>query len=301
MVSDDEFIEIDDNVFIHIVNGSPVHRGGKCYHSAESSRPKIRKERETNYRDQGLNYDADGNPFIFVDTNRGFEDINTTPKRSRARGASTSTPRRPTTSSARDDRRPTTSAAKKSPLVTPKATDADARHHHIPAGYSLKNWDPTESPILLLGSVFDANSLGKWIYDWTVFRHGPATPISDVAGELWLLLIKLAGKIKRAEEGLGGIRKRSDREVVAGFVENGEKLTDKLGRLLSACEGPMLKAGRRKGGEAVLGKNAGVEFVETLFGRERQLEGTERFMTSCRLWNMRFDANCEEILRNPTA
>ena len=41
----------------------------------------------------------------------------------------------------------------------------------IPAGYSFKNWDPREEPILLLGSVFDAYSLGKWIYDCTVLRY----------------------------------------------------------------------------------------------------------------------------------
>lgn len=74
-----------------------------------------------------------------------------------------------------------------------KATEQDARRAGIPVGFSTKNWDPTEEPITLLGSVFDANSLGKWIYDWTVFCHGPATPMSDVAGELWLLLIQLAG------------------------------------------------------------------------------------------------------------
>lgn len=139
-----------------------------------------------------------------------------------------------------------------------------------------------------------------------MFRHGPATPISDVAGELWLLLIKLGGKIRRGEEGLGGqggqkIRRAESRELVLDFVEFGEKLMERLRKLLKACEGPMLRAGRKKGGEAVLGKNAGVEFVETLFGRERMLEETESFMTSCRFWNMRWDANCEEILRNPTA
>jgi len=80
------------------------------------------------------------------------------------------------------------------------ATELAAKRHEIPAGYSLKNWDPNEEPIMLLGSVFDANSLGKWIYDWTVYHHGPATPISDMAGDLWLLLIKLAEKIKRAEK-----------------------------------------------------------------------------------------------------
>jgi hypothetical protein len=43
----------------------------------------------------------------------------------------------------------------------PKTTEADARKHRIPPGYSLKNWDPSEQPTMLLGSVFDANNLGK--------------------------------------------------------------------------------------------------------------------------------------------
>ena len=37
------------------------------------------------------------------------------------------------------------------------------------------------------------------IYDWTVSRNIPATPISEVAGDLWLLPIKIAGKMKRAQ------------------------------------------------------------------------------------------------------
>lgn len=183
------------------------------------------------------------------------------------------------------------------PPATPKATDLDARKHRIPTGYSLKNWDPTEEPILLLGSVFDANSLGKWIYDWTVYHQGPATPISDMAGELWLLLIQLAGKVKRAEEIVGQVRSTENRDLVEEFIEGGERLTEKLRTLLKACEAPMLKAAKRKQG---LGKNAGVEFVETLFGRDRELAKTEKFMQNVRLFNLRFDANCEEILRNPT-
>ncbi|KAA8576871.1 hypothetical protein EYC84_006913 [Monilinia fructicola] len=163
-----------------------------------------------------------------------------------------------------------------------KATEDDARRHHIPAGYSLKNWDPAEEPIMLLGSVFDANSLGKWIYDWTVYHHGPATPLSDMAGELWLLLIQLAGKVKRAEECMSRIRQQDNREMVEDFIESGERLTDKLKKLLKACEAPMLKAGRNgtKSATAQLGKNAGTEFVDSIFGRDRQLEQTEKFMAS---------------------
>ncbi|KAF5024199.1 hypothetical protein F66182_3713 [Fusarium sp. NRRL 66182] len=196
--------------------------------------------------------------------------------------------------------RPASSHKSKQPSTPPtaKATEADARKHRIPTGYSLKNWDPSEEPILLLGSVFDANSLGKWIYDWTVYHQGPATPISDMAGEMWLLLIQLAGKVKRADETVGRVRSAENRDLVEEFIEAGERLTEKLRSLLKACEAPMLKAAKRK--QAGLGKNAGVEFVETLFGRDRELDKTEKFMQNVRLFNLRFDANCEEILRNPT-
>ena len=53
--------------------------------------------------------------------------------------------------------------------------------------------NPDEAPVMLLGSVFDANSLGKWIHDRTVFHHGPGTPMSEVVSDLWLLL-----KVERA-------------------------------------------------------------------------------------------------------
>ncbi|KAI0860780.1 vegetative cell wall protein gp1 [Xylaria cubensis] len=196
--------------------------------------------------------------------------------------------------------RPTAALPKKSvTAAAPRATEADAKKHRIPAGYSLKNWDPTEEPIMLLGSVFDANSLGKWIYDWTVYHHGAATPISDMAGEMWLLLIQLSGKIKRSEEIVPQVRTQENREMIEDFIESGERLTDKLRSLLKRCESPMLKASKKREA-AQLGKNSGIEFVETLFGRERELEKTERFMQSVRLWNLRFDANCEDILKRPT-
>jgi len=46
-----------------------------------------------------------------------------------------------------------------------EATESDARRHNVPPNYSLRCWDPSEKPILLLKSVFDAYSLGQWIYD----------------------------------------------------------------------------------------------------------------------------------------
>lgn len=50
-----------------------------------------------------------------------------------------------------------------------------------------------------------------------------------------------------------------------------------------------------------MGKKSSRDFVDSMFGREHELEKTEKLMTRMRLWSMRFDANCDEILRYPTA
>ncbi|KAF2094633.1 hypothetical protein NA57DRAFT_68646 [Rhizodiscina lignyota] len=199
-------------------------------------------------------------------------------------------------------KRPSTTKPQQPPRH--KASEDDARRAGIPAGYSYKNWDPTEEPITLLGSVFDANSLGKWIYDWTVFRYGAATPFSDIAGDLWLLLIQLAGKVKRADHLMPKIRREDNREMVEDFLESGERLWIRFKKLLKICEDYMWKAAKRNSGEKKpmqMGKDSGCEFVDSLFGRDRELDKTEKLMSAVRLWSMRFDANCEEILRNPSA
>jgi hypothetical protein len=189
-------------------------------------------------------------------------------------------------------------------VSVPKATEEDACRAGVPAGYSCKHWDPTEEPILLLGSVFDANSLGKWIYDWTVFHFGRAAPLAEMAGELWLLLIQLAGKIERADETMSKIRKSEKCEMVKDFLKSGERLWVRFAKLLKVCEDYMWKAAKKESGKDKLdsmGKNSGEEFVESIFRRERELEKTEKLMTGMRLWSMRFDANCEDILRYPSA
>lgn len=180
-----------------------------------------------------------------------------------------------------------------------QATEKDRQKYAISDDYSVKNWDPEEVPILLLGSVFDANSLGKWIYDWTVYRMGPATPIADMAGDLWLLLIKLYGKVKKAEETVVMVRTDDDEETLDYFIDFGSKLQDKWVSLLKHCEKPMLSAGKKKDSNS-LGHNSGVKFVETIFGRDKKLEETEKFMAKVRDFNLRFDTNCDAIIRNPT-
>jgi hypothetical protein len=185
------------------------------------------------------------------------------------------------------------------PPSPPKATEEHAARHKIPPGYSLKNWDPREEPILLLGSVFDANSLGKWIYDWTVYKVGSREPLAEMAGELWLLLLELTEKTNRAINVGLKVRSKEKRVLVEDYLDSSERLMDMLRLLLKNCEAPMLKAAKKK--QSGLGKNSGIEFVDTLFGRDRELIRTEKFMQKLRTWSMRFEANVAPILDNPTA
>jgi hypothetical protein len=172
---------------------------------------------------------------------------------------------------------------------TRPATEEDARRARIPPGYSLKHWDPAEEPITVLGSVFDANSFGKWMYDWASYCHGRNSPISDMAGDMWLLLIQLAGKYKWADSAIENTRLRQeDQELVEDFLESGERLWVRLKKLLKAGEEHMYPAAWRKSDERMLGTDSGVAFIESIFGRDRQLQSTENLMANIRLWSMRF-------------
>ncbi|CAI4215472.1 unnamed protein product [Parascedosporium putredinis] len=237
-----------------------------------SSRPPAASPR---YTSDGFYATKTDGGYAGFHTEQGFDDARLPRQPTKQRRSSMSTPQRPSTA------RPS-SSHKPVPLKARVATEVDRQKHRIPQGYSLKNWDPSEPPILLLGSVFDANSLGKWIYDWTTYHLGPNNELSEMAGELWLLLIQFSGKLKGAEDVVAKVRDPKRREVLEDFIE----------------AGPMLRASKKNG--TGLGKNAGVEFVETLFGRDRELERTERFMSSLELYIKRFKANCDEILKHPT-
>jgi len=172
-----------------------------------------------------------------------------------------------------------------------------AREWGVPEGYSLKNWDPDEVPVVLLGSVFDANSLGKYIFDWTVYTFGALSSMADVAGDFWLLMIELAGKTKRAREGATRVGDVRLRETAKDFVGSGERLWSDLEELVDTCSVYMWdgRSWRNTGAKAI-GEKAGTELASSMFGRDRQLSETEKLMSRVRLWSTRFDANCGESL-----
>ena len=71
--------------------------------------------------------------------------------------------------------------------------------------------------------------------------------MADIAGDFGLLLIKLAGKMKRAEEFVGRIHSVESQEMVNDFIISGNRLWQKFNQLLKVCEQYMLQAAKRGG------------------------------------------------------
>lgn len=211
------------------------------------------------------------------------------------RRSSMSVPQRPATARPSVAQQQQARAAAPGAVKRP-ATEADRLRHKIPRGYSLKNWDPDETPILLLGSVFHADSLGKWIYDWCLHYERSPGPMCRKAGDLWLSLIAWEGKLSSAEDVVGTIRKREDRKEVLEFIEAGERIGTRLHILLKTCEQSMLDKSK---GNSSLNENAGVRFVKTLFGPDKELDRTEGLILAAQTFLQRFKANIVDIIENP--
>jgi hypothetical protein len=153
--------------------------------------------------------------------------------------------------------------------------------HYVPPGLNVREWDREERPIIVGGSVFDANSLGKWIFDWSCAVYGKGSPIADIAGDLWLALIRLAGR-------LGELGCRRQSQVVVVLLREGEELWHKYVSLVDKCNKHMLSSK-----EAVRSKQIGqksvARFLGMMFGRDRCLEFTEGLIQSIRSWNCEYE------------
>lgn len=187
------------------------------------------------------------------------------------------------------------------PVINPEEHRAEAAKHGIPADYSLKNWDPQERPIILLGSVFDANSLGEWIFNWTKFHHGRFHQATETAGKLWELLILLSSKLKRARDFYHLVKRQDNQEIINEFIESGDRLWQKLKTLLSACEKYMWNGAKSNEKGIQMGRKSGAEFVDAMFNEDKEWDSTGKLMKGVRTWCERFDVNCEDILMRPDA
>lgn len=206
-----------------------------------------------------------------------------------------------------DDRRYShTNAAEISPINIPTSPEAprhreptlaDANKHHIGPGRCLKHWDPDEEPIMLLTSVFDANSLGKWVLDQTARIYGEHDEMTDLAAEFWFQHIQLGGKIRQAKGRIPQIKESSVRHRIKEFTLYGDRLVNELQERLKDCEQRVLEL---TGISEIpkLGHKSVVVFIDSFIGRNPAQRDIFHDLTrSIREWNIWFDTSCAGLLR----
>lgn len=168
----------------------------------------------------------------------------------------------------------------------------------IPKGYSLANWDPDERPFFLAGSVFDVNSLGKWIYDWSCYRYGPSSPLADIAGDYWICSIRLDGKLRRLErwKQVEFPGSREARGPLGELLERGLDIWQELVEHIGVCE-VSIKATAEFKARRRLTRVSGTAFAEAFLGEQKQLSRTERLAQAMHTWDRQVDAGIEEWKR----
>ena len=151
-------------------------------------------------------------------------------------------------------------------------------------------------PILLLGSAFDAFTLGKWIFDWTVSQYSADSPMAKIAGDVWTSFIQLACKMDRADKCRPLVRRESDRDTLCTVIKNGRSIWRRFENLLKRCERAMLETAKESGGKLRLDADAGRAFVENMFGIRHDLDETEAVRSNLHRWVMGFDELCGPLV-----
>lgn len=179
-----------------------------------------------------------------------------------------------------------------------KATSEDAIKHKIPPHFCLENWNPDEEAIIFSGSVFDANSMGRWIYKWTAACRDKGATETATSAEFWFLIVQVAQKLQLCtrfvsqSEGTDGVGQDEQLEMVTDFIQAGNRLMDKFQTLMTECEKAMYEPGKKD----TLRREAGMVFVDVFFSPTGHKTTTNSLVEGMRIWLHRWRVNCGFVM-----
>lgn len=160
-----------------------------------------------------------------------------------------------------------------------------------------KQWGFGDSHFVLFGTYtfFNIESLGKWIYDWTVWEYGKASVEATKAYSLMTYLVQSSKTTQRALESMRWTGDMHERKIFKKFLDSGSDLWAQVKRLFRTCETYATDALR----EEKRLVNYGKLFVLALFDKFIQLERTQRLLGDMRVWLNNFDSTGGVSLSNP--
>jgi hypothetical protein len=148
------------------------------------------------------------------------------------------------------------------------------------------------------GEPFDgADFWGRWFFDWTVFRFGAMTSEAKMASQMWLLLMKLASRMKSCRQAVERVPEAESRGNIEEAIDVGDGLWEDLEDLMSNCAGERWKCRCSTSNDGPSETEMSdeealtLDLVEWMFGRER--DRTAKFLAGVEEWSDRFDTHWE--------
>lgn len=132
----------------------------------------------------------------------------------------------------------------------------------------------------VLGRVFDADSLGKWIFDNSCVVYGRSVPLTDIAGDFWLMSLRLSAKTSA----LGRASDLNMDQHMADLFRSGITVWESYTRHVRMCS------------EMVgtdFSADAGELFVKAFLEVGQYLSQTERVLHEMHQWDRSFEEAAE--------
>lgn len=125
-----------------------------------------------------------------------------------------------------------------------------------------------------------------------------AITLHNIPGEIWLQLHKEAKNMQRAYASIPTIEFSDNEEIIQDFLESGKRLIVRCKTLIDICKEYIRRT-------PPSGNVVGFSIIRrqlTLAELEKQMQSDgENLMRVLSLWNLRFEANCNDILEHPSA
>lgn len=184
-------------------------------------------------------------------------------------------------------------------IIRRVAQKTDAFRMRISYESNIDNWDPTKRPIIFLNFVFDLFSIGSWLIGMIDRCLGHGAPIGENAKatkNLAWLLENLDYKVNDANYYFSRLREQ-DKELVASFIDSGERLFDDFRKLLQTCEDTiLLMCGEGDQREEFWKNNSRAKVVVRVLWSRENRSTTVAFVHQLQIWDMQYDTYCSAPL-----
>lgn len=176
-----------------------------------------------------------------------------------------------------------------------QATIGDLRRIGITEDLCVKRWNPDRTPIVVAGSVMDANSICDWIMSWTKIYVDDNMYDMTAINDLTYCILALDYYDHMTSLRLSSCITSEQVDVVEDFVESRDRLWARLLDIIDICTGVMLRELRKlrssKERDSRYNRNGAI-FVSNIMFNDTISHNIFKLYNAVRIWSYRYCVNC---------